>query len=120
MRARGRRPPLVRFAAMILANGPIRTLDPSLPLARALAVAGERVAGGVGVHETALASPEVVDLGGRVVLPGFSDSHVHFPSWALAQTQVSLEGCASLPEALARIRDTERPGGWIRGFGWRF
>ena len=41
--------------------------------------------GGIGTHETALASPDVVDLGGRCVLPGFTDSHVHFPTWALAR-----------------------------------
>ena len=45
-------------------------MDPSLPTARALAIAGDRIVGGVGVHETALASPERVDLGGRCVLPG--------------------------------------------------
>ena len=54
---------------VILENGLIRTLDPQVPTQRALAIAGERIAGGVGVHETALASPEVVDLGGRVVAP---------------------------------------------------
>ena len=43
---------------MILENGVIRTLDPSLPEARALAIAGDRIAGGVGVHETALPSPD--------------------------------------------------------------
>ena len=89
---------------MILENGVIRTLDPSLPESRALAIAGDRIAGGVGVHETALASPETVDLGGRCVLPGFTDSHVHFPTWAVAQHEVKLDGCASLDEALARIR----------------
>ncbi len=100
---------------MILENGTIRTLDPSLPLARSLAIAGDRIAGGVGTHETALASPEVVDLGGRCVLPGFTDSHVHFPTWALAQRQAKLDGCASLAEALDRIRSS----GWGRGYGWR-
>ena len=105
---------------MILENGLIRTLDPSVPTQRALAVAGERIAGGVGVHETALASPEVVDLGGLVVLPGFTDSHVHFPTWALAQSEVRLDGCTSLDEALARVRDAEPgPGGFLRGHGWR-
>jgi len=77
---------------MILENGVIRTLDPSLPESRALAIAGDRIAGGVGVHETALASPETVDLGGRCVLPGFTDSHVHFPTWAVAQHEVKLDG----------------------------
>ncbi|HEX4930150.1 MAG TPA: amidohydrolase family protein [Gaiellaceae bacterium] len=105
---------------MILENGVIRTMDPSLPTARALAIAGAYVAGGVGVHETALASPEAVDLGGRCVVPGFTDSHVHFPTWSLAQQQVKLDGCASLDEALARVREAEVvPGRWLRGYGWR-
>ncbi|HZO62594.1 MAG TPA: amidohydrolase [Gaiellaceae bacterium] len=107
---------------MILENGTIRTLDDSLPVARALAIAGDRVAGGIGTHETALASPDVVDLGGRCGLPGFTDSHVHFPSWAVARTQVRLEGVPSLAEALDRVRAglaELRPGRWLRGQGWR-
>jgi len=105
---------------MILENGVVRTMDPSLPASRALAVAGAYVAGGVGVHETALASPEVVNLGGRCVLPGFTDAHVHFPTWSLAQSQVKLDGCASLDEALARVSEAEvAPGRWLRGYGWR-
>jgi predicted amidohydrolase YtcJ len=104
---------------VILENGVIRTMDESLPTARALAVAGERVAGGVGTHETALASPEVVNLGGRCVLPAFTDSHVHFPTWSLAQDDVRLEGVEALAEALARVRDSRTEGGWIRGTGWR-
>ena len=104
---------------MILENGVIRTLDPSLPESRAVAIAGDRIAGGVGVHETMLASPETVDLGGRCVLPGFTDSHVHFPTWAVAQHEVSLDGCASLDEALARIKETSMAGTWLRGYGWR-
>jgi predicted amidohydrolase YtcJ len=104
---------------VILENGVIRTLDPSLPTARALAIAGDRIAGGVGVHETALASPETFDLGGRCVLPGFTDSHVHFPTWALAQREIKLDGAGSLDEALARVRDARVEGSWIRGYGWR-
>ncbi|HEX5469746.1 MAG TPA: amidohydrolase [Gaiellaceae bacterium] len=107
---------------MILENGVIRTLDPALPRAGALAVAGDVIAGGVGTHETALASPERVDLGGRCVLPGFTDAHVHFPTWALAQRQVRLEGTLSLEEALARVaeaRESVAQGRWLRGLGWR-
>src|SRR3954464_665611 len=100
---------------MILRNGRIHTLDPSLPTAGSLAIAGDRVAGGVGVHETALASPETVDLGGRTVLPAFTDSHVHFPTWAMTQREVKLEGTASLAEALDRIRASS----YRRGYGWR-
>jgi len=107
---------------VILENGVIRTMDASLPTVRALAIAGEHVAGGVGTHESVLPSPERLDLGGRCVLPGFSDSHVHFPTWSMAQRQVRLEGTQSLEEALARVADAARsvePGRWLRGTGWR-
>jgi hypothetical protein len=104
---------------MILRNGTIRTLDPSLPTVTSLWIAGERIAGGVGVHEDSLPSPETVDLGGRCLLPGFTDSHVHFPTWALSQNDVSLHDCASLAEALERVRQAPRTGSWLRGQGWR-
>jgi predicted amidohydrolase YtcJ len=107
---------------VILENGVVRTMEPSLPVARALAIAGEWVVGGVGTHEAALASPERVDLGGRCVLPGFNDAHVHFPTWALAQREVRLEGTRSLEEAVTRVAEAVsgvRSGGWLRGRGWR-
>jgi predicted amidohydrolase YtcJ len=106
---------------VILENGLVRTMAPQVPTQRALAVAGESIAGGVGVHETALAVPDVVDLDGRVVVPGLADSHVHFPTWALAQTLVALAGCRSLEETLGRIAGADRPpdGRWLRGRGWR-
>jgi predicted amidohydrolase YtcJ len=107
---------------VILENGVIRTLDESLPAVRSLAIAGDRIAGGVGTHETALPSPERVDLGGRCVLPGFNDAHVHFATWAVAQHEVRLEDTRSLDEALSRVREAlarapERQ--WLRGRGWR-
>src|SRR5881397_1712851 len=107
---------------MILEDGAIRTMDASLPVSRALAVAGDRIAGGVGVHETALASPETIDLGGRCVLPGFNDSHVHFPTWAVAQGQVRLEGARTLEEAVALVAhalETAPRDRMLRGLGWR-
>jgi predicted amidohydrolase YtcJ len=107
---------------VILENGVVRTMDRSLPTARGLAIAGDTVAGGVGVHERALPTPEHVDLGGRCVLPGFTDSHVHFPTWAIAQRQVRLEGAGSLEEALALVESAaaELPERrWLRGLGWR-
>ena len=104
---------------MILANGVIRTMDPSLPTSAALALAGDRVVGGVGAHENALPTPERVDLGGRCALPAFTDAHVHFPTWSLARRDVRLEDAASLAEALARVASHPRRGTWLRGTGWR-
>jgi predicted amidohydrolase YtcJ len=107
---------------VILENGVVLTMDPSLPRAAALAIAGERVAGGVGTHERALATPDRVDLGGRCVLPGFTDSHVHFPTWALARGELRLDGAATRAEAVAgvaRALADVSPTGWLRGTGWR-
>ena len=100
----------------------MRTLDRSLPTASALAIAGDRIAGGVGTHEDALPSPDRVDLGGRCVVPGFSDAHVHFPTWALARREVRLEGVGSVDEAVERVREglgALGRGTWLRGRGWR-
>jgi predicted amidohydrolase YtcJ len=53
-------------------------------------------------------------------VPGFSDAHVHFPTWALARHEVSLDGCGTLDEALERVRGAAPgPGGFLRGYGWR-
>jgi predicted amidohydrolase YtcJ len=104
---------------VILANGVIRTMDPSLPTSAALAIAGDRVVGGVGAHESALPTPDRVDLGGRCVLPAFTDAHVHFPTWSLARKDVRLEDAGSLAEAVARVATHPRHGTWLRGTGWR-
>jgi predicted amidohydrolase YtcJ len=107
---------------VILENGTVLTMDPALPRAAALAIAGDRIVGGVGTHETALASPERVDLGGRCIVPGFVDSHVHFLLWSLRQEEVRLEGARSLEEAVARVAEavgSVEPGRWVRGAGWR-
>src|SRR5215218_6880646 len=97
-------------------------MDPSVPVARALALAGDEIVGGVGTHERALAPPDRVDLRGRCVLPGFADAHTHFPTWALALDEVRLEDTRTLEEAVDRVRDAVArvaPGGWLRGRGWR-
>lgn len=63
-----------------------------------------------------------VDLQGGCVLPGFNDAHVHFPTWAMAQRQVRLEGAATIEEAVERVAQAARglaPGRWLRGLGWR-
>jgi predicted amidohydrolase YtcJ len=101
---------------VLLTGGTIRTLDPAAPVVGQLAVRGPWVV------DDDKAGPEVVELGGRCVLPGFTDSHVHFPTWSLGLHQARLEGARSLDEALDRVvaaRSRVREGGWLRGLGWR-
>jgi predicted amidohydrolase YtcJ len=107
---------------VILHNGSIRTGDPRLPLARALAIAGDRVGGGVDVREgdRSLVSNERVDLGGRCVVPGFTDAHVHFLEWSLALARLDLAETRSHGEVLAAAAAAEPgPDGWLIGAGWR-
>jgi predicted amidohydrolase YtcJ len=101
---------------VLFTGGTIRTFDPAAPVVGQLAVRGALVA------ERPEPDAPVLDLGGRCVLPGFTDSHVHFPTWSLGLRQARLEGARSLEEALDRVVEARAgvpDGGWLRGLGWR-
>jgi len=74
----------------------------------------------VGTTEEALKNydGEVIDLGGKVVLPGMGDSHLHFFAYCQTYTTVDLGGCKSKAEAIQLLKDkaAETPEGeWIKG-----
>lgn len=73
-------PALAQAPDLILRNGSLITMDPGKPAAEALAIAGERiVAVGTNAEVVALAGggTRIVDLGGRTVIPGLNDTHIH-------------------------------------------
>src|SRR5579871_1932009 len=101
-------------------NGKIITLDEASTTAEALAVRdGKIVAAGRSVDIRNLAGPatRVIDLGGRTVIPGLIDSHMHAIRAALFYaTEVNWIGTHSIAEAMGRIAAaarTARPGQWI-------
>lgn len=103
-----------------LVNGKIITLDERSTVTEALAVRdGKIVAVGRSAEVRALAGPatRIVDLGGRTVIPGLVDSHMHAIRAALFYaTEVNWIGTRSIPEAMDRIATaarTARPGQWI-------
>jgi predicted amidohydrolase YtcJ len=98
---------------ILLEGGTIRTLDPAAPTVERLAIAGGRIV------DRPPADARRVDLGGRCVVPGLNDAHVHFPTWSMAQSQVRLEGAGSLAQAVGRVVDRLPAKGWLRGIGWR-
>lgn len=111
-------------ADLILTNGVVRTLDAARPRAEALAVAGDRIIF-VGDNAAALKrrgpSTRVLDLGGRMVLPAFQDSHVHLVTGGVELGLCNLSGLATKAEVFARVREYAggHPGlGWITGGGW--
>jgi hypothetical protein len=111
-------------ADLILRGGRVYTVDPGTPWAEAVAVRGDRIARvGSDAEVMALRGPatRVIDLPGRLVLPGFNDGHTHFLDGAIGLTQVDLAGAVTLPEIQERVRayaaaHPEEP--WILGFGW--
>ena len=91
----------------------------------AILVRGQNIAF-TGSTEAVLArsdSAERVDLGGRLVLPGFIDGHMHFISHALSLEQADLTGCRSISEVRARVMsfmngEEGSSSEWVSGRGW--
>jgi hypothetical protein len=110
-------------ASVIFHNGKVYTLDARKPWAQAVAVAGERiVAVGSNAEILALRRPEteVIDLTGRMLMPGFVESHIHPFVGAFLTSGVDLQ-LPTAADALAAIASYARahPTGAVRGFGWR-
>ena len=110
----------------VLVNGKIITVDARSSVQEALAIREGKIAAlGPSSDIRKLAGPatRIVDLGGRTVIPGLIDSHLHAIRAALSFTsEVNWIGARSLPEALARIGAAARsrePGAWlIVAGGW--
>ncbi|MCC7368200.1 MAG: amidohydrolase [Chloroflexi bacterium] len=110
---------------LALVNGRVYTQDARRPLVQALASVGNRiVAAGSSADALAAAGPEaeVVDLGGRAVVPGFVDAHFHFLGYSFDRQRVPLDRAASI-EAVRQLvapiaAQTSDPDAWIIGRGW--
>jgi len=113
-------------ADLVVTNAKIATLDAAGTMAQAIAVRdGRIVAVGSAAQMGAFTSPatRTVDAGGRTVVPGLIDSHMHAVRAALSySTEVNWIGAGTIAEAMARIRTAAanaRPGGWlIVAGGW--
>ncbi|MEU2337715.1 amidohydrolase [Streptomyces sp. NPDC013172] len=108
-------------ADLLFTGGPV--LTPEGPTATAVAVTGDRVTA-VGHDEVhALAGPrtEVIDLAGRLLLPGFQDAHVHPVPAGLELARCDLSGLRTAEESVAAVRayaEARPEREWILGGGW--
>ena len=110
----------------ILVNGKILTVDARNSVQQALSIREGKIAA-VGttaaIRATAAPSTRVIDLGGRTVIPGLIDSHMHAIRAALSfATEVNWIGARSIPEAMRRMSDAAKSkpaGSWlIVAGGW--
>src|ERR1700753_3977976 len=107
-------------ADTVLYNGKIVTVDKDFSVREAIAISHGRVlATGTSVEMKKLADKgaKQIDLGGRTVIPGLTDGHIHGIRAALTfGTEMNWIGVPTLKAALAKIRDaanTQAPGSWI-------
>ncbi len=111
-----------------LINGRIHCLDDKRTVAEAIAIDGNRILEvGTNAEILALMHEEeleaVVDLEGKVVLPGFNDSHLHLLSYGYGKTIADLEGVDSRDSVKEIIRthiekNQIPPGQWVGAAGW--
>ncbi|MFD8277496.1 amidohydrolase [Streptomyces flaveolus] len=117
--------PLPSPAHLVLRNARIHTVDPALPSAEALAVRDGRIVWLGSDAEAGLwtgSGTEVIDAGGRRVLPGFVDAHNHVRLGSDEEC-VQLAGARSLAEVAARIaawREQHPGAGWIEAEGFDY
>ncbi len=116
--------PRVEPATLVLHRGKIATVDEQKPEAQALAARGDTiVAVGTSEEIAAFVGPQtrVVDLKGRLAIPGFIEGHGHFTGVGEARLVLNLMNVKNWDEALAMVKEAAAkagPGAWIRGRGW--
>ncbi|MEV6953849.1 amidohydrolase [Streptomyces sp. NPDC051183] len=110
-------------ADLVFTRGPVFTVDPARTRATSLAVIGDRIAavGHDEVRELVGPGTEVVDLTGKLLLPGFQDAHMHPVFAGVELAECDLTETIGVDDYLARIRayaDAHPDREWITGGGW--
>ncbi|HVU18458.1 MAG TPA: amidohydrolase [Candidatus Didemnitutus sp.] len=109
---------------LLLVHGQIYTESATMPVAQAVAVAGDRIVF-VGSNDEArehhFEATRTIDLGGRTMVPGLNDAHMHLAGVGFRELEFNLEGTTGIADLqqrlVARVRASPRKG-WLRGRGW--
>src|SRR6266704_3251263 len=117
---------IVEPADIIVMHGRVYTENSKQPWAQAVAIRnGKIVAVGddAEIERTRGGGTKVIDAGGKLVLPGFVDCHIHFLDGSFSLGRVNLEGARDAADVQKRLRQyaTGHPGDdWILGRGWNY
>jgi len=113
-------------ADMIVVNAHAYTVDARQPWAEAIAVKDGKilaVTDKVAIATYRGRTTKIVDAQGRLLLPGFTDCHIHFMDGSLGLTRVDLNGAATVAEIQKRVKlyaDSHPDASWIQGMGWTY
>jgi len=122
VQARAKAPPADR----VFLNGRVYTGDPARPFAEALAVRGrDLLAVGSSAELKTLAGKgtDVVDLRGRLVVPGLVDAHLHLLGGGLSLDELRLDDAFAFAEVAKRVRSWAQANAdrhWVTGEGWTY
>jgi len=111
-------------ADLIITHANVWTADDAHPKAEAVAVLGDRiVAVGLNAEVLLWRGPEtkMIDAGGKLLLPGFNDAHVHFIDGGRQLDSVQLNDATSTDELVRRVGEQAKKtpkGEWILGGDW--
>ena len=111
-------------ADLVVRNGRIYTADGARPIVAAIAIRDGRVifvGDEAGARALTGAGTQVLDIGGRTVIPGMTDAHAHVAGLGESLRNVDLVGTTSYQQVIARVVERARhtpKGEWIIGRGW--
>jgi hypothetical protein len=117
-------PFLILCADLVLRNGKVVTMDAAKPQAEAIAITGGKI---VAVGSNAQMAREiqpstkVIDLNGRLAIPGFIEGHGHFMGLGESKMMLNLRDAKNWDQIVAMVAAAAReakPGEWIVGRGW--
>jgi predicted amidohydrolase YtcJ len=111
-------------ADLVLLNGRVVTVDDERPEAQAVAIVGDRIRA-VGtnreIRRTIGDGTRIIDLEGRLAVPGFIDGHAHFTGMGEARINLDLTVAESWDDIVAIVAAAvaeASPGEWVVGRGW--
>ena len=111
-------------ADLVLRNGKIVTVDDNNPEGRAMAIKGDKIVA-IGSEEEIRVmiglKTKVIDLDGKLAIPGFIEGHGHFMGIGYAKMNLELMNVKNWEEIVAMVAEAAKntaPGEWITGRGW--
>ena len=111
-------------ADLVLKNGKIVTVNDSVPEVQAVAVRGDvivAVGSDRNIESYIGENTQVIDLEGKLAIPGFIESHGHFTSIGRSKLQLDLMSVKNWDAVVAMVAEAAKdaePGEWILGRGW--